>query len=420
MWAMLKSPILLGNDLAAMSDTTLGVLSNREVLAISGDPWGVQARRVLSIPPPAANYTKDNLGLLAPCNASDPLQKWRYRAASGPSAKRMLRVITCNASDPYQQWERNITGMDSSNSSRTRATSSYGLVNIGLRLALDSSVGGSYKWETRAPLGFAAFTGAAAQLWSNSSIGKLTDSQDGQCLNVVSFTGPDVGLDPCKPSGTANDGNEIFSMKDSRGVIQITNARSGGKCLAASTGPAGGYLYTIDEAGADWCLMADGGKGSLSTSMSGQLCSAVEAASATPPWQPGKFVNHTVASLSFGGGGNTLTWGNRQFGASGPLPHHIYLQANPWGNTPWHWPEALTTMAGAALQLPAGVKLTDDDHIGGVKQVDSSTMCVALTRCVPPTAAVATHAQTVVALTRMCVPVVPRTAGGTWRSGLGR
>ena len=28
---MLKSPILLGNDLSAMSNATLGVLSNREV-----------------------------------------------------------------------------------------------------------------------------------------------------------------------------------------------------------------------------------------------------------------------------------------------------------------------------------------------------------------------------------------------------
>ena len=37
MWAMLKSPILLGNDLSAMSNATLGVLSNAEVLAISQD-----------------------------------------------------------------------------------------------------------------------------------------------------------------------------------------------------------------------------------------------------------------------------------------------------------------------------------------------------------------------------------------------
>ena len=36
--------------------------------------------------------------------------------------------------------------------------------------------------------------------------------------------------------------------------------------------------------------------------------------------------------------------------------------------------------AGAALQLPAGTNLTDDDHVGGVKYVDSSTMCAGLSR----------------------------------------
>ena len=49
MWAMLKSPILLGNDLGAMSNATLSVLGNKEVLAVSQDPWGVQARRVSSV-----------------------------------------------------------------------------------------------------------------------------------------------------------------------------------------------------------------------------------------------------------------------------------------------------------------------------------------------------------------------------------
>ena len=88
---------------------------------------------------------------------------------------------------------------------------------------MDSSVGGSEKWETRAPVGFAKFRGSAAQLWSvapagpsgNASNGKLLDAKDNQCLNVVAFTGPDVGLDPCKPAGSGNDGNEIFELKES-------------------------------------------------------------------------------------------------------------------------------------------------------------------------------------------------------------
>ena len=256
-------------------------------------------------------------------------------------------------------------------------------------------MGGSEKWETRAPVGFAKYHGSAAQLWSvapagpsgNASNGKLLDANDNQCLNVVAFTGPDVGLDPCKPAGSGNDGNEIFELKESSlpsedsslGSFTITN---GGKCLAASAGPAGGYLYTVDAAGAEWCLMSDGGKGSRSTTMSGQPCAEVEAASATPAWQPGKVANGTVASLSFSGGSNTLTWGNRQMGASGPLPHHIYLHTDPYGGggPAWRWPDALATPAGATLQLPGGTNLTLDDHVGGVTHVDSSTMCAALTR----------------------------------------
>ena len=114
--------------------------------------------------------------------------------------------------------------------------------------------------------------------------------------------------------------------------------------------------------------------------MGGQLCSEVEAASSIPAWQPGEIANGTAASLSFGGGSCTLTWGNRQLGASGPLPHHVYLQANPYGPVAWRWPEAITTPAGAPLQLPANINITDDDHVGGVKQVDSSQWCVGLTR----------------------------------------
>eukprot|EP01052_Picozoa_sp_SAG31_P030621 SAG31_NODE_3157_length_4610_cov_8.242740_5_plen_338_part_00 len=298
----------------------------------------------------------------------------------------MLRVVTCNASDPYQQWKKKASAS---------ADGSYGLENVGLGLALDSSVGGSEKWETRAPLGFAHFTGTAAQLFSlapaarfgnaanrsSTTSGRLMDAHDHQCLNVVAFAGPDVGLDPCKPAGAGDDRNEIFEMTERSDSIQITNTGSGRKCLAASATPAGGFIYTVDNAGVEWCLVADGGEGSVSNTMSGQPCAAVESSAevAASTWQLGEVTNGTIESLSLGGS-KFLTWGNRQFGASGPLPHHIYLQATPWGAPAWRWPDALATHEGAALQLPPGINLTDDDHVGGVTQVDSSTMCMSLTR----------------------------------------
>ena len=153
-----------------------------------------------------------------------------------PGKQKMLRVVACNATDAFQQWRK----VEKSGPAPTP----FGLENVGLGLALDSSVGGAEKWETRAPLGFSAFTGAPAQLWSlaaagnaSASRGKLFDSLDKQCLNVVAFTGPDVGLDPCKAAG--NVANEIMQMSavggGDRAPIQIMN---GDKCLAAARVPS--------------------------------------------------------------------------------------------------------------------------------------------------------------------------------------
>ena len=63
-----------------------------------------------------------------------------YRAAAGTSKKRMLRVVSCNLPDPYQQWQKKST--------KDTSGQAFGLENVGLGLALDSSVGGSEKWET--------------------------------------------------------------------------------------------------------------------------------------------------------------------------------------------------------------------------------------------------------------------------------
>ena len=45
MWCMLAAPLLLGNDLTAMSDETLAIITNKEVIALDQDPLGVQGLR---------------------------------------------------------------------------------------------------------------------------------------------------------------------------------------------------------------------------------------------------------------------------------------------------------------------------------------------------------------------------------------
>jgi alpha-galactosidase len=46
MWAMLAAPLLAGNDLRTMSDTTRQILTNAEVIAVDQDPLGRQGWKV--------------------------------------------------------------------------------------------------------------------------------------------------------------------------------------------------------------------------------------------------------------------------------------------------------------------------------------------------------------------------------------
>lgn len=47
MWCILNSPLLAGNDLTTMSDETLSILTNEEVIALNQDPLVYQARRLV-------------------------------------------------------------------------------------------------------------------------------------------------------------------------------------------------------------------------------------------------------------------------------------------------------------------------------------------------------------------------------------
>ncbi len=49
LWAMLASPLILGNDLRSMSEVTQNILTNKDVIAVSQDTLGVQALRILSV-----------------------------------------------------------------------------------------------------------------------------------------------------------------------------------------------------------------------------------------------------------------------------------------------------------------------------------------------------------------------------------
>jgi alpha-galactosidase len=46
LWAMMASPLIAGNDIAHMNETTRSILLNREVIAVDQDKLGVQGHRV--------------------------------------------------------------------------------------------------------------------------------------------------------------------------------------------------------------------------------------------------------------------------------------------------------------------------------------------------------------------------------------
>ncbi|KAG8908172.1 hypothetical protein FRB99_008715 [Tulasnella sp. 403] len=46
MWAILKSPLILGNDLTSMSDETWSIISNEAIISVNKDPMGSAANRI--------------------------------------------------------------------------------------------------------------------------------------------------------------------------------------------------------------------------------------------------------------------------------------------------------------------------------------------------------------------------------------
>jgi alpha-galactosidase len=47
LWAMMAAPLMAGNDIARMDETTKAILLNKEVIAVDQDKLGVQGHRVL-------------------------------------------------------------------------------------------------------------------------------------------------------------------------------------------------------------------------------------------------------------------------------------------------------------------------------------------------------------------------------------
>jgi hypothetical protein len=379
MWCALKSVMLLGNDLSIMSPAVLSVLSNKEAISVSQDALGVQARRVVSMTPPGSNeydIAEDNLANVAPCAEDNPLQRWWYRDAHSSNSPRMLRIVDCNSSDPYQQW-KHFTGVGV-------------LENVGMSLGADKMVldanfgpaGIEYEW--RSPIGFGRESTAKnpSQLWSampelsNRSRFKLRDGHYKGCLNVYGNTGPDVSLGKGCKSDTA-DANEVFAWE---GNLLRTFVEATPKCLAATAGPAGGYIFTKDSNGKEWCLVGDGYQDHSTTrsvSFSAVPCTEAEADAKFP--LQGVTNGSAPHSVTIGDGTNNIGCNGAKFGSSGPLPRSSYLTANMWGTHSWIW-----DLSGGAMKPPVQSEFNDNSNVeanvSAVPKISGSKMCVTLQR----------------------------------------
>jgi hypothetical protein len=75
LWALSKSPLLIGCDVTKMDQATLDILTNKEVIAVNQDKLGVQGKRVSRVvapvnpPSPAADV------IAVPCR-DDVMQQW--------------------------------------------------------------------------------------------------------------------------------------------------------------------------------------------------------------------------------------------------------------------------------------------------------------------------------------------------------
>ena len=76
LWAMLAAPLLAGNDLSKMDDTTKSILMNKEVIAIDQDALGMQGSRL------------------------GPLQVWVRPLAGGAKAVALFNFVTDDVPQP--------------------------------------------------------------------------------------------------------------------------------------------------------------------------------------------------------------------------------------------------------------------------------------------------------------------------------
>jgi hypothetical protein len=336
LWSIMKSPLILGNDIPNMSNATLSVLANTEAIAVSQDPLGIQGKRIAVQHPKNSSLTTsvfDNIAVTKRCDATDPTQWWYYEPVNPSNKPNELYLIPCNSTDLYQQW------------TFVGAAGSTVLKNSGSGECVDASA--NYDPGNTSPCD----PTKESQQWVLDPITNEVKTSKSNCLDVFGGEGqgPDVCIGSCKAASDPSICNQQFSYTKNNQLLSNYTYGQTNMCLAATTGPGGGSLFTIDEAGSTWCLQSTGGNegtknGAVCSTSKNQLFNIISDST-----DPSRF--------SLVGGGASLNE-NEQFGASGPWPGSRYTAGFGWAGVTYNWKLDLSNP-----KLPTQIVSTSTNHI---------------------------------------------------------
>ncbi len=105
LWAISKSPLLLGCDITNMSVATLSTVTNPEVIAVNQDPLGVQGKKVAFASSQFLNVSTEIV--VANCSTSSKIEpkrlQWIYNSQDETIRSalngRCLSINNCNTTE---------------------------------------------------------------------------------------------------------------------------------------------------------------------------------------------------------------------------------------------------------------------------------------------------------------------------------
>lgn len=343
MWCIMKAPLILGNDVKIADKLTLGVLGNREAIAINQDALGVQARRIRVQEPtisiPTTSLPGGAFAVFAHCNTSRPTQAWTI---SQPAAvtRSFLYLVKCNVSDVWQQWTFQAGG---------------GLLNVGSGECVDSSISVDPGAVSN------CVSGKASQAWTYDIASGHIATPSHACLDVYNNQGPDVEIGSCKVPG-AGDSNQAWDYNN--GVLATRLAVRSGMCLSVEKGQGGYIIGTTDAAGEGWML----GGSESSFPLSVTSGTPINASKTQIRYTFSGDVSAGLQNYSIIDGRGDSVIASSQEGGSGPWPHSAYARSTLSSDSKVtiDLNAAINDGASVPLQWSDTLNLIDDDLVGGV------------------------------------------------------